>query len=214
VSAGLETLSAIVLLLALPISAEAGWVLLAPARAEASIQRSLIRQKRPALAAAQAKRDTLAFRPLPATIEEEAGGIRADAVQRYQAVGIECQQREAAITELERLLPAPEQTLGELPDVTARILEAVVTIDRETFVRSVRESGELEHLRSRSEKLRLMANTHAAEIDEWSQRVGRPVRVLRVAFRWPSAAIWDALLAEAVELPQLVSDDDPKRPRV
>ena len=34
--AGLETLSAIVLLLALPISAEAGWALLAPARAEAS----------------------------------------------------------------------------------------------------------------------------------------------------------------------------------
>ena len=117
-----------------------------------------------------------------------------------------------AIAELERLLPAHEQTLGQLPDVTARVLEAVVTVEREALVRRLRESGELEHLRSRFERVRTMANTHAAEIDEWSQRVGRPVRVPRIAFPWPSAAIWDALLAEALEAPELVWDDDATTP--
>jgi hypothetical protein len=62
------------------------------------------------------------------------------------------------------------------------------------------------------ERLRTMANTHATEIDEWSRRVGRPVRVPRIIFPWPSAAIWDGLLAEGVEAPQLVLDDDPNRP--
>jgi hypothetical protein len=95
-----------------------------------------------------------------------------------------------------------------LADATVRLLEAVVTVDREAFVRRLRESGELEHLRSRFERLRTMANTHAAEIDDWSQRVGRPVRVPRIMFPWPSAAIWDALLAEALEAPELVWDDD------
>jgi len=127
-------------------------------------------------------------------------------------LAFECQQRAAAITDLERLLPAPEETLGQLPDVTARVLEAVVTVDREALVRRLRESGELEHLRSRFERLRTMANTHATEIDEWSQRVSRRLRVPRIVFPWPSAAIWDALLAEAVELPQLVWDDDPGPP--
>ena len=93
-------------------------------------------------------------------------------------------------------------------------MEAVVTVAREAFVRRLRESGELEHLRSRLERLRTMANTHAAEIDEWSQRVGRPVRVPRVILPWPPAAIGNALLAEAVDPPQLVWDDDPKRPGV
>jgi hypothetical protein len=90
------------------------------------------------------------------------------------------------------------------------VLEAVGTVDRETLVRRLRENGELEHLRSRFERLKMMANTHAAEIDEWSQRVGRPVRVPRVIFPWPSAAVSDALLAEAVEAPELVWDNDPK----
>jgi hypothetical protein len=81
-------------------------------------------------------------------------------------------------------------------------------------VRRVRESGELEQLRSRFERLRTMANTHAAEIDEWSQWVSRPVRVPWIAFPWPSAAIWDALLTEAVEAPKLVWDDDPQAPSV
>jgi hypothetical protein len=152
--------------------------------------------------------------PLPATIEEEAAGTRPEAVRRYQALGIECQQRAAAITELDRLLPAPEQTLGQLPDVTVRVLEAVVTVDREALVRRLRESGELEHLRSRFERLRTMANTHAAELDEWSQLFGRPLHVPRVVFPWPSAAIWDGLLAEGVEAPQLVWDDDAATPNV
>jgi hypothetical protein len=135
-------------------------------------------------------------------------------VRRYQAVGIECQQRAAAIAELERLLPAPEQALGPLTGTVTRRLEAVGTIDREAFVCRVRESGELEHLRSRFERLKTMANTHAAEIDEWSQRVGPPVRVPRVMFPWPPAPVWDALLAEAVEAPELIWDDDPQRPGI
>jgi hypothetical protein len=178
------------------------------------VAREALEVERFALIQAQAERETLAARPLPATIEQEATGARPEAVRHYQSLGIECQQRAAAITELERLLPAPEQTLGQLPDVTTRVLEAVVTVDREALVRRLRESGELEQLRSRLERLRTMANTHAAEIDEWSQRVGRPIRVPRVKFPWPPAAIWDVLLAEAVETPKLVWDDDPQAPSV
>jgi len=170
--------------------------------------------ERPALVQAQAEHEALATRPLPATIEEEASGIRGDAVRRYQLVGIECQQRAAAIAELERLLPAPEQALGPLTEAVTRLLEAVGTIDREALVRRTRESGELEHLRSQLERLRTVANTHAAEIDEWSQVSGRPVRVPRVMFPWPPAPVWDALLAETVEAPELIWDDDPKRPGI
>jgi hypothetical protein len=186
------------------------------ARLEQAIQvaRETLAVERPALGQAQAEHEALATRRIPATIEEEASGIRGDAVRRYQAVGIECQQRAAAIAELERLLPAPEQALGQLTGAVTRLLEAVGTIDREAFVCRVRESGELEHLRSRFERLRTMANTHAAEIDEWSQRVGPPVRVPRVMFPWPPAPVWDALLAEAVEAPELIWDDDPKRPGI
>jgi hypothetical protein len=173
------------------------------------VARDALDGERAALKQAQAERDTLAIRPLPATIEEEASGIRADAVRRYQSVGIECQQREAGIAELERLLPAPEQALAQLLDITARVLETVVIVDREAFVRRLRENGELEHLRSRLERLRTMANTHAAEIDEWSRRVGRPVRVPRIIFPWPSAAVWQALLAAPAEAPKLVWDEDP-----
>jgi hypothetical protein len=185
-------------------------------RLEQAIQaaREALDVERPALAAAEVEREALAARPLPATVQEEATNARPEAVRRYQAVGIECQQRAAAITELERLLPAPEQALGPLTEAVTRLLEAVGTIDRETFVRRLRESGELEHLRSQLERLRTMANTHAAEIDEWSQVSGHPVRVPRVMFPWPPAPVWDALLAEAVESPELIWDDNPKRPGI
>jgi hypothetical protein len=159
---------------------------------------------------AHAERDTLAIRPLPATIEEEASGIRADAVRRYQSVGIECQQREDAIAELERLLPSPEQALNELTEATVRLLEAVVTVAREAFVRRVRESGELEHLRSRFERLTAASTTHAAEIEQWSQQVGRPLRIPRVAFLWPPARVWQALLDAPMDAPELLWDDDPR----
>lgn len=186
------------------------------AHLEQAIQgtRDALDVERSALVQAQAERETLAIRPLPATIEEDAAGTRPECVRRYQALGVECKQREAAITELERLLAAPEQTLGQLPGVIARVLEAVVSIDREALVRCLRESGELEHLRSRFDRLRTMADTHAAEVDEWSRRVGRPLRIPRVVFPWPSAAIWDGLLAEGVEPPQLVWDEDPRPPSV
>ena len=88
------------------------------------------------------------------------------------------------------------------------MLEAVVTIERDTFVGRLRENGELEHLRARFERLKAMANTHEAEIEEWSQRAGHPVRVPRVVFRWPLAATWDCLLGEGVEVSPLVRDDD------
>jgi hypothetical protein len=184
------------------------------ARLEQAIQgtREALDVEQSALVQAQAERGTLATRPLPATIEEEAAGTRPEAVRRHQSLGVECPQRAAAITELERLLPAPEQTLSLLAGATVRLLEAVVTIDRETFVRRLRESGELEHLRSRFDRLRTMANTHAAEVDEWSRRVGRPVRVPRVIFPWPSAAIWDALRGTPAEGPELVWHSDPKKP--
>jgi hypothetical protein len=95
-----------------------------------------------------------------------------------------------------------------------RVLEAVVVVDREAFVRRLRESDELEHLRSRFEQLRTMANTHAAEIDEWSQRVGRPLRIPRIVFRWPPTVAWDALLGAPAEVPELIRNDDPKSPQV
>jgi hypothetical protein len=178
------------------------------------IARETLDVERPALVQAQAEHEALATRRLPATIQEEVSGIRADAVRRYQSVGIECQQRAAAITELERLLPAPEQTLGPLTEAVTRVLETVVTVDREAFVRRLRESGELEQLRARFERLRRMASTHAAEIDEWSRRVDRPVRMPRITFPWPPESVWQALLAAPAEAPKLVWDDDPKRPGV
>ena len=183
------------------------------AKLEHAIQvaREALDVERSALVQVQAERDALAARPLPTTIEEEATNARPESVRRYQSLSTECQQRAAAITELERLLPAPEQALGPLTEAVTRVVEAVGTVHSEAFVHRVRESGELEQLRSRFERLRLMANTHAAEIDEWSQRVGRPLRVPRVVFPWPSAAIWDGLLAEGVEAPQLVWDEDPRR---
>ncbi len=165
-----------------------------------------------ALVQAQSERDALATHPLPTTVEEEATNARLEAVRRYQSLSTECQQRTAAITELERLVPAPEQMLGQLPDVIARVLEAVLTVDRETLVRRVRESGELEQLRSRFERLRTIANTHAAEIDEWSRRAGRSLRVPSVDFPWPAACVWKAILDKPVDAPRLVRSDDPSTP--
>jgi hypothetical protein len=95
-----------------------------------------------------------------------------------------------------------------VPSPSRRDWEAAITIDREAFVRRVRESGELEHLRSRFERLRTMANTHAAEISEWGQRVGHPLRIPRVAFPWPPAAVWDAFLDTVPDAPELRWDDD------
>jgi len=186
------------------------------ARLEHAIQvaREALDVERSALVQAQAERDTLATRPLPATIEEEAAGTRPEAVRRYQSLGVECQQRAAAIAELERLLPAPEQALGPLTEAVTRVLEAVGTVDREAFVHRVRESGELEQLRSRFERLRTMANTHAAEIDEWSRRVGRPLRIPRTVFPWPPASVWEGLLDAPAQGPKLVWDDDATAPNV
>jgi hypothetical protein len=176
------------------------------------VAREALDAERSSLVQAQAERETLATRPLPATIEEEAAGTRPECVRRYQALGVECKQREAAITHLERLLPAPEQTLGQLPDVIARVLAAVVTVDREAFVRRLRESSELEQLRARLERLRVMANTHEAEINEWSQRVGRPLRVPDIVFPWPPPLVWEALISPSAEPPRLRWNDEPNGP--
>ncbi len=174
--------------------------------------RDAIELERPLLVQAQAERETLATRPLPATVEEEANGTRSEAIRRYQSLGIECQQRAAAIAELERLLPAPEQALGSLTEAVTGVLEAVETVYREAVAHRVSESGELEHFRSRFERLRAEANAHAAEIEEWSQRFGRPLRIPRIAFSWPPDPVWQALLDSAVEGPKLVWDDDSMPP--
>ncbi len=78
-------------------------------------------------------------RALPATIEEDARGTHAEAVRRYHSLGVECQQRAAAIAELERLLPTLEQTLAPLTEAVGRGLEAVGTIAREALVQRVSE---------------------------------------------------------------------------
>jgi len=116
------------------------------------------------------------------------------------------------IAELERLLPAPEEALGLLTEAVTRVLEAIGTVDREALVRRLRESDELEHLRSRFERLSKEANTHVAEIDEWSQLVSRPVRIPRIAFPWPPEPVWQALLGAPAEAPKLVWDDDARCP--
>lgn len=177
------------------------------------VARQALDADRAALVQADAERAALASHPLPATVGEEAAGARAEAVQRYQTVRIECQQRKDALTELERLLPTPEQSLPDLIRATAHVLEAVVTIEREVFVRHLRESGELERLRGRFERLRTMANMHDAEMAEWSQRAGRHLRVPRVAFPWPPASVWTALLDASAEGPGLVWNEDPKGSR-
>jgi hypothetical protein len=164
--------------------------------------------ERLALVQLEGERTALAADPLPATVEDAATEARVESVRRYQALGIERDARRAAIAELERLLPAPEHTLSLLTEATVRLLEAVVTIDREAFVRRVGESGELEQLRGRFERLTVTANIHAAKIDEWSQQIGRPLRIPQVAFPWPPAPVWQALLGSPTEAPELVWDDD------
>jgi len=176
------------------------------------VAREALDSERAALKQAEAERKLLAAQRLPATVEEEATDSRPDAVRGYQLTGLECQKRQAAIAELERLLPSPEQTLRLVTEVVVRVLEAVVTIAREALVRRVRESGELEQLRGRFERLRVTANTHAAKIDQWSQQVGRPLRIPQVAFPWPPAPVWQALLSSPTEAPELVWDDDAATP--
>jgi len=149
------------------------------------VARAALDAERLALIQVDVERNALAMHPLPATVKDAATEPGVEPVQRYQSLGLERDARQAARAELERLLPAPEQTVSLLVEATVRLLETVVSIDREDLVRRVRESGELEQLRARLERLRTMANTHAAEIDEWTQRLGRPLRVPRVAFPWP-----------------------------
>jgi hypothetical protein len=169
-----------------------------------AVAREALEEERLALVQVEVERNALGADPLPATVEEAATDPRVNALERYQSLKIERQARQAAIAELERLLPSPEQTLNQLTEAIVRVLEAAVTIDREAVVRRLRESGELEHLRARFERLRTLANTHEAEIEEWSWRSGRPVRIPRITFPWPPAAVWDALLAAVAEAPELV----------
>jgi hypothetical protein len=174
--------------------------------------REALEVERVALVQAEGERSAFAAHPLPHTVGAEATNARSETLRRYQSLGIERDARRAAITELERLLSAPEQTLSVLAEATVCLLEAVVTIDREACVRRVRESGELEHLRTRFERLRTAANTHAGQIDEWSQRVRRPVRVPAIVSLWPAAAAWDALLGAPAAGPELVWRGDPRSP--
>jgi chromosome segregation ATPase len=182
------------------------------ARLEHAIRRlgEALDAERHALARAQAEFNTLATQPFPVTIEEEAKGTRAGAVGRYRALHGECQEREAAIVELGRLLRAPEQIRDQLTEAVARLLEAVVAVDREAVVRRV--GAELEPIRAWFARLGTAADAHESKIAEWNKRVGR-LRVPRIAFSWPPAAAWRALLDEAAEAPTLVWDADSESPR-
>jgi hypothetical protein len=117
----------------------------------------------------------------------------------------------AASAELERMERAPDQTMNELTEAIARLLEAVVTIEREAVVRRV--GAELEPIREWFARLGTAADAHESEIAEWNKRVGRRLRVPRIAFSWPPAAAWRALLDEAAEAPTLVWDADSEPPR-
>jgi hypothetical protein len=77
-------------------------------RLEDAIQvaREALDVERSALVQAQSERDALATCPLPTTVEEEASQPRSEALRRYQSLSTECQQRAAAITELERVVRA------------------------------------------------------------------------------------------------------------
>ena len=59
------------------------------------VAREALEMERLALVESQAERERLAARPLPATVAEEAYGTRDDVVHRYQALGIEWQERSA-----------------------------------------------------------------------------------------------------------------------
>ena len=173
------------------------------------IARETLDDEQRAVAQVEVERNALAAQPLPTTVEDAATEARVEPLRRYQALGLECDARQTAIAELERLLAPPEQTLSLLAEATVRLLEAVVTIERDVFVRRVRESGELEQLREKFERLRTMARTHEAEIEEWSRRARRLLRIPRIAFPWPPEPVWPALLGAPAEAPKLVWDDDP-----
>lgn len=183
-------------------------------RLEQAIQRAreALDLERPLLVQAQAEREALATRRLPATVEEEATNARPEAVLHYQSLSTECQQRASAIAELERVLLARDDTIDRSRDTTTRVLEATITVEREAFVRRVRESSELEHLRTRFERLQAAAQEHDAEVAEWSQRAGRPLRVPSIELPWPAPTIWKSLLDTPVESPRLVWSDDPNSP--
>lgn len=102
--------------------------------------------------------------------------------------------------------------MATLIEATVRILEAVVSLEREAFARRVREGGELEQLRARFERLRALANTHEAELEEWSRRAGRQVRVPRIVFPWPPAPVWEALMGAPAQAPELVWEEDAAAP--
>ena len=76
------------------------------------------------------------------------------------------QQRAAAIADLDRMLLARDDTLDRLRETTTRVLEATIPVEREAFVRRVRKSGELEHLRTRFERFQAAAQERDAQVDE------------------------------------------------
>jgi MFS family permease len=84
---------------------------------------------------------------------------------------------EAAI-HLVAVLTLTSGLLGLLAEATGRLLEAVVTIDREALVRRLREAGELENLRARFERLKARANTHEADCAAQVARMIAPPRPL------------------------------------
>lgn len=176
------------------------------ARLEQAIQAThmALNAERSALVEAEAERSALATIPLPGTVEQEALEGRAAGVRLYKELCLECQQRTAAIADLEHILPGPEKVLPDLIATTARVLEAVVTIEREAFVQRVCDAHEFEHFRARLEYLHAMAHTHEAELAEWSQRAGRLLQVPSVKFPWPSPTVCRALLEVPVEGPTLV----------
>jgi hypothetical protein len=107
-----------------------------------NIARKALDDEQRAVVQVEVERNALAAQPLPTTVEDVAAEARIEPVRRYQALGLECDARQTAIAELERLLSPTEQTLSPLANATVRLLEAVVTIDREAFVRRLHESGD------------------------------------------------------------------------
>ena len=90
-------------------------------------------------------------------------------------------------------------------------------LEREELPDHVANYQRLDHLVSRTSSHSLSTSRSCqdhlvlavgAEIDQWSQQVGRPLRIPRVAFPWPSASVWQALAGAPAEAPELVWDDD------
>lgn len=78
---------------------------------ESAVQatREAIDVERDTLAQAEAERAALVDQPLPVTVGQEAARPRADVILRYEALQLECQQRQAALSEMERLVTEPER---------------------------------------------------------------------------------------------------------